>query len=193
MTAKKKTTTKGDTKGKAEGSKGKKQAAPEPSAEAVAYAQQAYTAALAHYAATEGDNAARSLLAVNYDTSDPKALAIAVRVPGWMRSEHTDEEVREVLRDVEMIARTLEHEDCSEAFKSAFGAIYTDHMIDGSRIGWTTPEVLRVQLPLVVFDMYRNGRPANADTARQILLTLREELNKDEVAESARAAVNQSA
>lgn len=184
-----KSTRKGAREGKAEGSKGKQIKAEQPTAKAIAYAKKAYDAALDHYQKTEGDHAARSLLAVNFDTSDPRALALAVRVPYWMRQEHTNEEASRVLRDVELLARTLEQPDCSEEFEKAFAAVYTEHMLDGSMISWTTPEVMRLQLPLVVFEMYRRGRPADADTALEILLTLRETLNKDEVAERARAAV----
>jgi hypothetical protein len=182
-----KNTSKKGTKGKAAGSKQTKEV--KPSAEAAAYAKRAYEAALDHYHKTEGDPAARSLLAVNFDDSDPRALAIAVRVPYWMRQEHTDEEAARVVRDVELLARTLEDKECSAEFARAFGAVYTDHLLDGCGVDYTTPEVLRVLLPLVVFTQYREGRPADADTALSILLTLRETLNKDEVAERARAAV----
>lgn len=82
-----------------------------------------------------------------------------------MRQEHTDEEAAGVVRDAELLARTLEDRDCSGEFRQAFGAVYTAHLLDGSAIQWETPEVLRLQLPLVVFEMYRRGRPANADTA----------------------------
>jgi hypothetical protein len=181
----KQSTRKGGMKGKTEG-KGRKA---EESAEAVAYAQRAYNAALDHYHKTEGDPAARSLLAVNFDDTDPQALALAVRVPYWMRQEHTDEEAARVVRDVELLARTLEDPDCSDEFERAFGAVYAEHLLDRCGIDFTTPEVLRVQLPLVIFAMYRAGRPANADTGLAILLTLRETLNKEEVAERARKAV----
>jgi hypothetical protein len=158
MSPRKSTTTrKGGTKGRAEG-KGRKA---EESAEATAYAQRADDAALDHYHKTEGNPAARSLLAVNYDDTDPRALALPVRVPYWMRQEHTDEEAAEVVRGVEFedkvelgpvkdlaenISAVLADPDTPTEIYEALAGAVTDITAKDKMTG--RPEVIRVALRL---------------------------------------------
>lgn len=52
------------------------------------------------------------------------------------------------MKDAELLARTLEHPGCTEAFSKAFGTIFTEHILDGSDVSWTTPAVVRVMLSL---------------------------------------------
>ena len=153
----------------------------------LAYGQTAYRRALAHFDVTEGkpNRFSRSLLVIDYDRDDPEAVALAVRIPGSFKddSQLEAETFREWCADVEFIARILEHPDCPEPLTRAVGAIYTE-MLDGGNVTWTTPDVMRVTLPLVLLDYYRRGMPAEADCTREIFLTLCQELGgkvRDEV------------
>jgi hypothetical protein len=197
MTTKKKISTKKAAKGKAEGNKPK--LTPEQKAEidakaeafkvaSVAYAKTAYDAALAHFAATEGDPFTRSRLAVVYEETNEGDVHMVVTLPGFMRdSAVRDEDVRGWIHDAELLARTLEHPKCTEAFKDAFGAIYTEHMLDGSGISWTTPEVVRVMLPLVMLAGSGTNHVCDDSTAFDILKTLSSELIDDHAGEQVRA------
>jgi hypothetical protein len=153
----------------------------------LAYGQTAYRRALAHFDATEGkaNRFTRSLLVIDYDRDDPEAVALAVRIPGSFKDDCQleAETLREWSADVEFIARILEHPGCPEPLAQAVGAIYTE-MLDGGNVSWMTPAVMRVMLPLVLLDYYRRGMPAEADTTREIFLTLCQELGgkvRDEV------------
>jgi hypothetical protein len=155
--------------------------------DAIDYAFKAFGAALDHFAATEGDPFTRSRLAVVYGEQQPGDLHMVVTLPGAMREPaFTDKDVRRWIADAEMIARTLEDADCSEAYRKAFGSIYAERLLGISRVDWEHPTVVRVLLPLVMQDLYGN-RPADADTAFDILsITLRTALVSDEVSERTR-------
>ena len=90
-------------------------------------------------------------------------------------------------RDAELLPRTLEHPDCTEAFATAFGAIYTEELTNNSGISWTTPAVVRVQLPLVM--LAGSGKNRDARTALDILRLLSSELVGGEAADEVRAAL----
>lgn len=174
MTAKKQSTKKAAT-GKA--ADNNREGTPDKTA--LDYAQKAYKAALAHYEKTEGkaNRFERELLVVDYDRDDPEAVALAVRVPGSFKDncQLDAETFREWCRDTEFIVRVLAHANCPVALTQAIGVIYTD-LLDDSDVTWTTPEVMRVMLPLALLNHYRNGKPGEADTTREILLTLCQEL-----------------
>ena len=154
---------------------------------AVDYAFTAYSTALEHYYEHQGDSFALSRLAVVYDEQQPGDFNMVVTLPGHMRDRAvTDEELRGVIIDAERIARTLEDPDCSEAYRKAFGSIFTDHLFNVSNVGMEHPTAVRVLLPLLILDLWRS-RPANADTTLEILsITLRDTLNSDEVSERTR-------
>lgn len=157
--------------------------------DAVAYAKTAYDAALAHYEANHNNPFTLSRLAVVYDEPKPGDFHTVVTLPGSERDDAiSDADLRKWSSRVEMLCRTLEHPDCSEAFRLAFGAIFTDDILDGSNVSWTTPTVVRVTLPLALMEMTRcaDGSP---EAFLGIFETLRETLNDDATAEEARASV----
>lgn len=156
---------------------------------AVRYAQTAYEVALGYYESFHNNPFALSRLAVVYEASKPNDFHMVVTLPGSERDRAiTGADLYEWLSRVEMLCRTLEHPNCSEAFRGAFGAVFTDNILDGSNVSWTTPAVVRVMLPLALMDMVRNcdGVP---EQMLEILETLREQLNDDETAETVRASV----
>jgi hypothetical protein len=159
----------------------------QPDVAAIAYAQRAYGDALDYYHAHQGDPFALSRLAVVYDEQQPGDFNMVITLPGHMRDRAvTDEELREVIIDAERVARTLEDPECSEAYRKAFGSIYTDHLFNVSSVDMEHPAVVRVLLPLLMLDLWRS-RPANAETTLEILsITLRDTLNSDEVSERTR-------
>ena len=158
-------------------------------ADAVAYARKAYDAALAHYEANHKDAFALSRLAVVYGETDPRDFHMVVTVPASARVESVDgEALRGWVSDVELICRTLEHPDCSDEFRRAFGAIFTDDILEGSRVSWTTPTVVRVMLLLALLDMTQRA-DGDAEQFLEVFKTLREELNEDQTAEEVRASV----
>ena len=181
MTARKQSIKKGGRKGMAEGSKQKltaEQAAHD--ADAIAYAKKAYDAALAHYYANKDDAFALSRLAVVYDEQQPGDVHMVVTLPGVLSQHLSEPEAREAIRNAELLARTLEHPDCTDAFKRAFGLILTEHILDGSAVDWTTPTVVRVMLPLALFQWW-SVADARGMTETDILITLSSELVSDEV------------
>jgi hypothetical protein len=114
---------------------------------------------------------------------------MVVTLPGKTRWDGvSDEDLRGWVKDAELLARTLDHPECTEAFRTAFAAIYTEHLVSISGVSWTTPAVMRVMLPLVMADLWGN-RPADADTARDILITLSSELVSDEASEGVRKSL----
>lgn len=156
---------------------------------ALDYAGKAYTAALAHYAASEGDAFARSRLAVVYGEQAPGDLNIVVTLPGVVDGKDvTEAQAREVVKDAELLARTLEHPDCPDAFKTAFGAIFAEHILDGSEVGYETPAVVRVMLPLALLEQWRH-HDGSGVTPTEILITLSSELVGDEVDRDVRASL----
>jgi hypothetical protein len=157
-------------------------------ADAIAYAKTAYAAALAHFEKHSADPFARSRLAVVFGETHPGDVHMVVTLPGRMRDSAVgDEDVHRWIHDAELLARTLEHPECTEAFKSAFGAIYTEHMLDGSGISWTSPEVLRVMLPLVMLAGSGTNHVCDDHTALDILKTLSSELMSDQAGDEVRA------
>lgn len=154
-----------------------------------AYAQSAYEAALGHYEANHNYPFALSRLAVVYEETDPRDFHMVLTLPGSERDRAvSDDCLRKWRTSVEMICRTLEHPGCSDAFRHAFGAVFTDDILDGSNVSWTTPTVVRVMLPLALMEMTRNcdGVP---EQFLSIFETLRESLNDRATAEEARASV----
>lgn len=147
--------------------------------DAVAYARQAYDAALAHYEANHKDAFALSRLAVVYGETDPEDFHIIVTLPGYLRDESVkDILLRDWVKTAELIARTLEHPECTEAFRDAFRSIFAEHMLDKSGIGQMTPAVVRVMLPLV---MLATSSGADVPVALDILTTLTSDLVDDNV------------
>lgn len=250
MTAKKQSTKKGGTKGKAEGSKGKKRAtvkdraraivadlkgyddetrhairnsldengsnlaelvgraesgeqildvsrpissaqdAEQFKADAVAYAKKAYDDALAHYEANHNHPPALSRLAVVYDETEPEDFHVVVTLPGYLRdSSVDDEQLRKWVTDADLLARTLEHPECSEAFRKAFGSIFTEHILDGSDISWTTSAIVRVTLPLALVASSGSNHTCDDRTTLDVLVTLSSDLVSNEVARDVRAAL----
>lgn len=154
------------------------------------YAQKAYAAALKHYDASIGDPFALSRLAVIYDEQQPGDTHMVVTLPDVWRATHVeDEDVRGWIKTAELIARTLEHPKCSQAFKDAFGAIYTEELLDDSRISWTSPAVLRYQLPLVMLEGSGTNHVCDNDTRLRILTLLSSELVDDEVDREVRVSL----
>lgn len=195
---KKQSTRKGSTKGRAEGGKQKVTAEQAAQIEAEAegfkqaahdYATKAYTAALAHFEANQSNPFALSRLGVVYGEQALGDFNLVVTLPGSERDRAvTDALLRRWCAQVEMLCRTLEHPHCSDAFRGAFGAIFTDHVLDGGGASWTTPAVVRVMLPLALLEM-SSCADGDPDQMIGILATLREELNDDATAEEVRAAV----
>ena len=187
----KKTTTKGGTKGKAGGSgKNNQKEEVKPPAEAVAYAQGAYDAALAHYAATEGESRlSRSLLVIDYD--EPGSTTLALRIPVTMLDtcQTTPKDYRDWREEAEYLARILEHDDCPPEFTKAFTAIFGYHLFDPSGLSPTDPALVRIILPLAMSVLFRSGRPADADTALEIIKTLAGEFG-GKAAEAARLSMS---
>ncbi|MET0623704.1 MAG: hypothetical protein ABW250_12040 [Pyrinomonadaceae bacterium] len=159
--------------------------------EAVEYAQTAYAAALAHYEANLADPFALSRLAVVYDETQPGDVHMVVTLPSVVNENVSADEARDAIRDAELLARTLEHEGCTEGFRKAFGVIFTEHVLDGSDVTWTTPTVMRVMLPLALLQQwrYRNG---SGITPAEILITLSSELVSDEVSENVRRSLSKT-
>jgi len=178
----KKTTTKGGMKGKEE---------VKPPAEAVAYARRAYDAALAHYAATEGESRlSRSLLVIDYD--EPSSTTLALRIPDIMLDTHqtTPKDYRGWREEAEYLARILEYDDCPEEFARTFTAVFGYHLFDPSGLSPTDPVLVRVALPLAMSVLFRSGRPADADTALQVIKTLAGEFG-GKAAEAARLSLTE--
>lgn len=145
------------------------------------YASKAYTAALAHYEKYHGDPFMLSRLAVVYGEQQPGDFNMVVTLPGQMRDRWVeDSHVRGWMLDAELFARTLEHPKCDETFRKVFGAIYTDEMLDGSGVDWITPEVLRVQFPLLMLSGSGSNHVADDEKARDILILLQSELVNEE-------------
>ena len=186
----KQSTKKVGAKGKAEGSNGKTgQPAETPDKAATNYAQRAYDAALAHFEANQRSPFALSRLAVIYGESKPGDFNMVVTLPGsWRDLAVSDEALHAWAAHVEMLCRTLEHPNCSDAFRGAFNAVFTDNILADSRASWTTPAVVRVMLPLALMDMVLRCDGVPEDMLA-ILQTLREELNDDEMADAVRESV----
>jgi hypothetical protein len=156
---------------------------------AMDYAFKAYAAALEHYHAHHADPLALSRLAVVYDETRPGDFHMVVTLPGKGRDRAvSDKALRGWLRDVKMICRTLEHPDCPAAFAHTFGAVFTDNILGESSVTWTDPTVVRVMLPLALNSIVRNasGEP---EQLLAILLTMRDALTPDALAEEVRASV----
>lgn len=153
------------------------------------YASKAYTAALAHYEANHRNPFALSRLAVVYEESKPGDFHMVVTLPGSEREKAiTDADLHKWLARVEMLCRTLEHPDCSDHFRRAFGAVFTDDILSDGDVSWTTPTVVRVMLPLALMEMTRLA-DASPQQFLSIFETLRETLNDDATAEEVRASV----
>lgn len=147
------------------------------------YATKAYSVALSHFYATEGraHRFARSLLVIDYERDDPEAVALAVRVPeSFAHNDQVDAATFRGWREsAEFIARVLEQPGCPDPLKEAVSIIYTD-LMNESKVSWTAPEVMRLQLPLILLDFYNTGKPAEADTTREILVSLCQEMGDND-------------
>jgi hypothetical protein len=142
-----------------------------------------------HYHANHAAPFALSRLAVVYEEPKPGDVHMVVTLPGVADGKIiTAEQARGAIKDAELLARTLEHEGCPDAFKMAFGAIFAEHILDRSDVSWTTPEVVRVMLPLTLFKLWKE-HDGSADEPVGILLTLSCELVSDEVDRDVRASL----
>lgn len=156
------------------------------------YASKAYSAALEHYTANIGDPFALSRLAVIYDETGPSDLHIIVTLPNVIDGEGvTEKDARGAVADAELLARTLEHHACPDAFKTAFGAIFAEHILDGSDVSVMSPQLVRVALPLVLLDRWRDHDGAGV-TETEILVTLSSELVPDDAAEEIRRSISKT-
>lgn len=95
------------------------------------------------------------------------------------------------MNDAELLARTLQHPDSGEAFREAFGSIFTEHLLEGSGVSWTTPAVVRVMLPLVMLEAAECEKhvETEAEKALDILKTLASNIVDDETGEAIRAGL----
>lgn len=157
-------------------------------ADALRYAQKAYTAALAHFEKYHGHPLALSRLAVVYGETKPGDLHMVVTLPGVLGEHVSEAEALEAIRDAELLARTLEHPDCPDAFKTAFGAIFAEHILDGSDVSFTTPTVVRVMLPLALLEQWRESDGSGVPPT-EILITLSSEIVGDEASEDVRRSL----
>ena len=204
---KKKVTTKRPAKGKAEGSK-KSMKGAQPStltpeqfqqieAEAEGfrlkvheYATKAYMTAVEHFERHHADPFALSRLAVVYGEQQPGDFNMVVTLPGVMDGKViTEAQARKAISDAEVLARTLEHDGCTDAFRTVCSAILAEHVISESDVDWfMSPQAVRVMLPLTLFSLWREHNGA-VDEPANILLTLSNELVSDETATAVRAAL----
>lgn len=200
----KKQSTKNTATGKAEGSKTEKATilTPERLAQIEAeaegfklqtyeYATKAFTAAVAHFEKYHNNPLARSRLVVVYDEQNRRDFHLVVTLPDVL-SEGTTSEVDAygVVKDAEVIARTLEHPECSDAFKAAFEVIFTEHMGE-SEVSWTSPQVVRLALPLILLEQWSRASGSGM-TPTDILVTLSSELVPDEVANEVRRSISKT-
>lgn len=151
-----------------------------PDQAAVDYAQTAYNAAVKHYYANKDDAFALSRLAVVYGERKPGDFHMVVTLPDVLTGHVNESEAREAVKDAELLARTLEHPDCPDAFKTAFGSIFTEHILDGSDVSYTTPTIVRLMLPLALLERW-SVADASGMTETAILITLSSELVGDAV------------
>lgn len=153
---------------------------------AQAFAAEVYGAALEHYMQHESDPFWRSRFAFVSGETKPGDFHMVVTLPGLVDGKNTTEEqAREVVKDAELLARTLEHPDCGDAFKSAFASIFTEHILDGSEVSYTTPTVVRVMLPLALLEQWRT-HDGSGITPTEILITLSSDLVDDEAGRDVR-------
>jgi hypothetical protein len=158
---------KGDREGKAEGSKGKRQAAPKPSAEAVAYARQAYAAALAHFEATQGEPG----IPVFYKTMESDAKFFA-----------------EYQRDGRFFAGILASPDCPQQFRDLFAAVFGD-MCDAAHFTLGHQSVLPLSYAVVRDICDAQNYCGNADGLHDALIYATEVLVPDSIANASREAM----
>lgn len=156
------------------------------------YAQRAYDTALGYFESYNNDPLALSRLPVVYDAAQPGDFHMVVTLTGVVNEAVSGAEAREAVADAELLARTLEHPKCTEAFTDALGAILTEHIFDGSDVSWTTPAVLRIALPLALL-IQRKHRDAKGMTPTEILVTLSDTLVSREVAEEVRRSLGKGA
>ena len=195
-----KSTKKGSKKGKAEGSKRKLTAEQTAQIEAEAeafkqrahdYAQKAYMAAVDHFEKHHGDPFSLSRLAVVYGEPKPGDVHMVVTLPGIMRDRAvSDEEVRGWIRDAELLARTFEHPECSEAFRTAFCSIFDAGLRSESGLSFETPEVLRVALPLLMLDASGTNHVCESIYTLRLFKLLSSDLNSDKVDAEVRASLS---
>lgn len=98
---------------------------------------------------------------------------LTVAIP-YDRKNGTDEQ-RDVLpriEQAELYAQLLEHPDCPDAFKVAFGKLF-DCLYNMSGVDITDPPAVRVLLPLILNSL--DGiEPATADGVMESLMSMRD-------------------
>lgn len=153
----------------------KEQAAHE--ANRLAYAQTVYRAALDYYDQNRADPFRLRRFPFVYGETDPADVHIVVTLPRAIREHATDARtVADWINAAETIALTLEDPECNGAFTDAVGALVAEHLIESSGLGWATPTVLRVLLPLALVECSADD-PGGVDEFVRVLNTLRGALN----------------
>jgi hypothetical protein len=141
------------------------------------YAQTVYGAALDYYDTNRADPFRLRRFPFVYGEADPADVHIVVTLPRAIR--HAVADARMVagwIDAAETIALTLEDPECNGAFTDAVGALVAEHLLESSGLGWATPAVLRVLLPLALIEC-SDDDPAGTDEIVRVFNTLREALN----------------
>ncbi|HEX7318653.1 MAG TPA: hypothetical protein VF297_32390 [Pyrinomonadaceae bacterium] len=176
----KQSTKKGGTKGKAEGSKKKLTRAQRARIEAEAeafkqaahdYATKAYTAALAHFAATKG-----------------KEPGVFVCYQPW---ETGVAEFEQYQQDGRFFAAILADPACPEGFRRLFDAVWSDNLLGSITGQLGGPYLLPLVYPIVRDAMDASNLCGTAEGIYDTLIKAVEVLVPDEVADRARVVMKQ--
>lgn len=156
------------------------------------YASTAHAAALAHFDKYHNSPFMLSRLPVVYGETNPGDVHMVVTLPGVARDRWVDEEtVKGWITDAEMLARTLEHPDCTEAFKTAFGVIYTEQLLNCTDRSME-PTLLRILLPLVMLEGSGSNHSCEDLHTLRTLVLLSSELISDDASEAVREPLRDS-
>jgi hypothetical protein len=135
---------------------------------AVEYAQKAYTAALDHFAATDGRP---SEVLIRYQPCDAAASQFA-----------------QYEQDGRFFAEILANPACPETFRKLFSAVFCDEFASGVR--FDHPRVLPILYPVFRDFLDANSGGGNAEGAHDTLIRAVEILVPDEVSDRAREVMN---
>ena len=102
-----------------------------------------------------------------------RTVAITVHVEEY--SEASAEQIGRLAQEADHFARLLEREDCPEAFREAFAAVFTDQILNVAHLDLARGNALRVLYVLALSDI-RGFAPEAAGTVRDTLITLRDAL-----------------